>query len=293
MTYSIVARDAATGALGVAVQSHWFTVGGTVPAAEAGTGAIATQANPGLHFKAQGLDLLRQGLGAEEALARLLAEDDAAEHRQVAIVDARGGAAAHTGSSCMRDAGHLVGDGFTVQANIMRSSAVWSAMHDAFEASRQLGLVDGLLAALDAGESAGGDLRGRQSAAVLVVPGGDDPAGRGVDLRVEDSADPLGELRRLVRLDAAYRHADAGDQRFARGDHRGADREYTAAFDAAPEKRELRFWAGLGAVAAGDPHRGLPLLRDTVEQDGAWLELLRRLDPDVPAAAEALRLLQR
>ena len=291
MTYSIVARDPSTGALGVAVQSHWFSVGAMVPAAVAGVGAIVTQANPALHVKPQGLALLRQGLRAEEVLARLLAEDDAVEHRQIAVVDAHGGAAAHTGSSCMAAAGHLVGDGFTVQANIMRSPAVWSAMRDGFEGAWNGGLAPALLAALDAAEAAGGDLRGRQSAAILVVPAEGDESARLLDLRVDDSPDPLGELHRLVGLGDAYRHADEGDQLFARGDFRRAADAYVAAFDAAPQKPELRFWAGLGLIAAGEPDRGLPLVREAVAASDAWLELLRRLSPEVPAASEALRLL--
>lgn len=293
VTYSIVARDPSTGAMGVAVQSHWFNVGGLVPAAIAGIGAVATQASPNTSFKPQGLALLRQGRTAEQVVAALLDGDDAAQHRQFAVVDAHGGAAGHTGSACMPVAGHLVGDGFVVQANIMRSAAIQPAMRDAFEATRGGGLVPALLATLDASEAAGGDLRGRQSAAILVVPGEGGEADRLADLRVDDSPDPLRELRRLVGLNDAYVLADEGDALSAHGDFPSAADRYVRAFEAAPDAIELQFWAGLGLIAAGSPDRGAALVRQTVDRDASWLELLRRLDPaSVPAAPEALRLLQ-
>lgn len=292
MTYSIVARDPGTGDLGVAVQSHWFDVGGLVVAAEAGVGAIATQAAPNLAVKPRGLALLREGMGAEQVVAELVAGDDLAAHRQFAVVGTDGRAAAHTGAACMREAGHLVGDGFSVQANIMRSSAVWAAMHDAFEAVRGGGLTQGLLAALDAAEAAGGDLRGRQSAAILVVPAQGGPEERLVDLRVDDAPEPLDELRRLVRLNDAYALADAADQLAASGDAPAAADLYLRAFESAPEKVELRFWAGLGLVSAGRQEQGVALVRECGQLDDAWFELLRRLDPAAaPGAAECLRLL--
>lgn len=292
MTYSIVARDAETGELGAAVQSHWFNVGGLVVAAVAGVGAVATQAAPNLAYKPRGLALLRQGTPAEQVVAALVADDAAAAHRQLAVVDARGGAAAHTGASCMRDAGHLIGDGFSVQANIMRTAEVWHAMRETFEARRGAGLTAALLATLDAAEAAGGDLRGRQSAAIVVVPAAGGEEERLVDLRVDDAADPLAELHRLVRLNDAYVLADEADQLSARGDAARAADLYVRSFETAPEKVELRFWAGLGLVGAGEADRGAALLRACVAADAAWLELLRRLDPaDAPAAPDALRLL--
>ncbi|MFD1720741.1 DUF1028 domain-containing protein [Amnibacterium endophyticum] len=290
MTYSIVARDPETGSLGVAVQSHWFDVGGLVIAAEAGVGAIATQAAPNLAVKPRGLAMLRDGRTADQVVAELRAGDDLIDHRQFAVVGADGSAAAHTGASCMADAGHLVGDGFSVQANIMRSPAVWHAMKDTFEAVRGGGLGAALLATLDAAEAAGGDLRGRQSAAILVVPATGGPEERLVDLRVDDGPEPLVELRRLLRLSDAYRLADEGDQLSAAGDAAGAADRWFRAFETAPEKVELRFWAGVGLVGAGSPERGAALVRECVQQDDSWAELLRRLMPD-PAAAESLRLL--
>jgi uncharacterized Ntn-hydrolase superfamily protein len=293
-TYSIVARDAATGALGVAVQSHWFSVGSVVPAASAGVGAIATQSFPDVQHKPRALALLREGRSAGDVLAALLEQDSAAAHRQLAVVDPAGRVAAHTGGSCIRDAGHVVGDGYVAQANMMQGPEVWPAMAAAYEATIDRGLTAALLAALDAAELAGGDLRGRQSAAVLIVPAEGTDADRIVDVRVEDSPEPLKELRRLVALNDAYVLADEGDALLAHEDMAGAAERYIGAYEAAPDKVELVFWAALGLVSAGLPDRGLVLLRDVVDRDERWLELLRRLDPaTVPAQPEALRLLGR
>jgi uncharacterized Ntn-hydrolase superfamily protein len=203
MTYSIVARDAATGELGVAVQSHWFSVGSVVPAAEAGVGAVATQAFAEPSYGPLGVARMRAGASAREALDELLAADEGRELRQVAMVDARGGAAAHTGAACVAGAGHLVRDGVSGQGNMLDSDAVWQALVPGFEAARGP-LAERLLAALDAAEAAGGDIRGRQSAALLVV-GGERP----VELRVEDHPDPLGELRRLLGVHRAYERLGA------------------------------------------------------------------------------------
>ncbi|HWQ29053.1 MAG TPA: DUF1028 domain-containing protein, partial [Dehalococcoidia bacterium] len=201
-TYSIVARDPATGALGVAVQSHYFSVGSIVSWAEAGVGAVATQSIANVDYGPRGLALMREGLSASQALSALLENDPGRDVRQVAMVDARGGVAAHTGTRCIPAAGHLSGDGFSVQANLMANDSVWPAMRDAFERSDGE-LADRLLAALEAAQNAGGDIRGQQSAALLVVSGerSHEPwRGRLFDLRVEDHPEPVAELKRLVRL---------------------------------------------------------------------------------------------
>ncbi len=291
MTYSIVARDPATGELGVAVQSHWFSVGSVVVAGLAGVGAIATQASPNLSFKHRGLELLRDGVTAAEASRALRGDDPAIEHRQFAIVDAHGGAVAFTGAACMGEAGQYSGDGYTCQANMMRNDTVWATMALAFE---QAGgpLASRLLAALDAAQDAGGDLRGQQSAAILIVPAEGTPSDTVVDLRVEDHPSPLAELRRLVTLGSAYRLADEGDDLVARGDFAAAAGRYVAASEIAPGNDELRFWAGLGLINAGAPQRGIELLRASIASDPSWYELLTRLNPsDVPSSGEALRLL--
>ena len=291
MTYSIVARDSATGELGVAVQSHWFSVGSVVVGGLAGVGTIATQASSNRSFKHLGLGMLRDGMTAAEASRALRDSDPAIEHRQFAIVDAKGHAVAFTGSACMGEAGQYSGDGFTCQANIMRNDTVWATMARAFEQSSGT-LTSRLLAALDAAQGAGGDLRGQQSAAILVVPANGTPADTVVDLRVEDHPSPLVELRRLVTLGDAYRLADDADDLVALGDFTAAASRYVAANEIAPDNDELRFWAGLGLIGAGVPQRGIDLLRASIASDASWHELLIRLDPaDVPSSGQALRLL--
>lgn len=286
-TYSIVARDPATGAMAVGVQTHWFNVGGLVPWAEAGVGVVATQANVDVSYGPRALDLLRDGAAADEALARLTAEDPHAAVRQVAVLDARGGRAAHTGAGCMAHAGHALGQDHAAQANMMASDAVWGAMSHGFAESTAT-LPRRILDALDAGEAAGGDVRGRQSAAILVVPATGARWSRIVDLRVEDHPEPLAELRRLVGLHDAYVFAGEGDRLVGEGDHAAAAAEYVRAYELAPDSLELRFWAGLALVGSGDEDRGLEHLRAVIATHGGWAELLSRLTPgDAPAASRA------
>ncbi|HTU95637.1 MAG TPA: DUF1028 domain-containing protein [Solirubrobacteraceae bacterium] len=287
MTYSIVARDSATGELGVAVQSHWFSVGPIVPWARPGVGAVATQANAEVAYGPRLLDLLERGMSAGGALKRLLAEDPLAASRQVAVVDARGEAAAHTGEACMAFAGDVQGAGVSCQANIMAAAEVWPAMLAAYEAGQGT-LVTRLLTALNVAESAGGDLRGRQSAAILVVPASGDPWATVTSLRVEDHPDPLVELGRLARLDEAYRIAGEGDEQLAAGRHDEASALFRQACELAPESDELRFWAGLGAAQVGDMDTALADVRAAIEAHAGWLELLRRLTPEVAPSAPAV-----
>jgi uncharacterized Ntn-hydrolase superfamily protein len=290
-TYSIVARDPATGELGVAVQSHWFSVGSLVCWAEPGVGAVATQANVEVSYGPLGLERMRGGEAAPAALAALTNADPQAASRQVGIVDADGGVAAHTGEECMACAGHLLGEQHCCQANVMATEAVWPAMSEAFAAASG-DLPSRLLAALDAGEAAGGDLRGRQSAALLVVPAEGRHWSKTVDLRVEDHPDPLAELRRLVELHGAYALAGEGDQLAAEGDHAAAATRYVAAYEQAPDFVELEFWAGLSLLQIGERERGLNHLRASFERGPGWRVLLERLEPSLaPGAAEAQRLL--
>jgi uncharacterized Ntn-hydrolase superfamily protein len=289
VTYSIVARDPRSGELGAAVQSHWFSVGPIVPWAQAGVGAIATQANVEVSYGPRGLELLAQGLDAPATLARLLAEDANRDSRQVAIVDCNGAVAAHTGDSCTAFAGHSVGDGVSCQANIMASARVWPAMLDAFTASPERSLTDRLLGALDAAEAEGGDIRGRQSAAILVVPASGRSWDTVISLRVEDHPDPLGELARLVRLNEAYAIAGQGDDCVAAGRHDEAARLFLRASELVPESHELQFWAGMGAAQVGDMDSALMHVRAAIEGEAGWRELLPRLTPDVAPAARAVR----
>ncbi len=287
MTYSIVARDPETGELGVAVQSHWFSVGPIVPWARPGVGAIATQANVAVAYGPRALDALARGEAPAEALARLLAEDPQRASRQVAVLSADGAVAAHTGAACTRFAGDIQDEGVSCQANIMASAAVWPAMVEAFTDGEGT-LTGRLLTALFAAEGAGGDLRGRQSAAILVVPAAGEPWETVTSLRVEDHPDPLVELERLVRLEEAYRLAGRGDECVAEGRHDEAARLFLEAVRRAPESDELRFWAGLGAAQSGDMDTALGHVRAAVAVQPAWRELLARLTPDVAPAAPAV-----
>lgn len=280
MTYSIVAHDPASGALGVAVQSHWFGVGTVVPWAEAGLGAIATQAFADPSYGPLALELLRGGHSAEQALRALTAADPEAARRQVAIMDASGSVAVHTGEGCISQAAHATGAGVSCQANMMRSSGVPEAMLEAFEGSED-DLAERLLAALDAAEAAGGDVRGRQSAALLVVEGGRvTPAWSATtfDVRVEDAVDPLAELRRLVAVRRAYRSMTAGDDALAAGDLDGALAAYADA-DTLAGGGEQAFWH---AVLLAEHDRFVEA-RDVLARarsrggDGDWAALLARL----------------
>jgi uncharacterized Ntn-hydrolase superfamily protein len=284
-TYSIVARDPQTGELGVAVQSHWFSVGPLVPWAMPGVGAVATQANVRVAYGPEALQLLAGGASAEQALSELLSKDSGAHGRQVAIVDARGGVAAHTGAACMAFAGHVSGDQVSCQANIMASDVVWGRMHQAFSEAPG-SLAERLLAALDAGEAAGGDIRGRQSAAITVVPAAGAPWETTVSLRVEDHAEPLIELRRLMRLHDAYVLAGRADDLTNQGNHRDAAPLYVRAAELAPDNHELLFWSGLAAVDSGDFETGISRVRAAIKLQSGWAELLPRLSVEVsPAAA--------
>jgi uncharacterized Ntn-hydrolase superfamily protein len=292
VTYSLVAFDPDTGECGVAVQSHWFSVGTLVTWGEPGVGAVATQANVEIAYGPRGLARMRGGASAPEALVELLAADDLAAVRQVAMVDAHGGVAAHTGADCMSFCGQELGHHHSAQANLMASDRVWSDMSAAFLAADGP-LAGRLLDALDAGEAAGGDIRGRQSAAIVVVPGEGESWRRVVELRVEDHPEPLVELRRLVGLKAAYVRAAEGDDLQGHGDYAGAALKYIEAWEMSPECVELGFWAALSLIQLGDVERGLPLMRQTIAAHPGWAQLLGMLEEaaEAPAASEARRLL--
>ena len=287
MTYSIVARDPATGELGVAVQSHWFSVGSIVTWARPGVGAVATQANAEVAYGPRALELLAAGVAAPEALARLVGDDPVGHSRQVAIVDGAGRVGVHTGPSCIAHAGHITGDGVSCQANIMASERVWPAMLEAFTAAPG-SLAGRLLSALDAAEREGGDLRGRQSAAILVVPAEGEPWRTTVSLRVEDHPEPLAELRRLVALRDAYALADQADERLGEGRHDEASRLHVQASERAPGNHELLFWAGLGTAQAGDLEGGVAQVQAAIALQPAWRELLARLPAELTPAGPAV-----
>lgn len=309
-TYSIVARDPQTGEMGVAVQSHWFNVGSVVPWAEAGVGAVATQSFVDPSYGEKGLQLMSSGASASEALRILLQRDKAKHVRQVAFVDATGRTAVWTGCNCISEAGHVVGPrgvakglfimseqpcprngelgtDFSVQANLMANDKVWPAMAKAYEETKG-DLASRMLAALDAAQAAGGDARGRQSAALIVVKAkssGKPWQDRVFDIRVDDHAEPLKELRRLVTIQRAYNHMNAGDLAVEHKDNAAALREYSAAekliqgVSGVEKSRiaEISYWHAVALVNMGKVDESLPLFKKAFALHPAWRELTKKL----------------
>lgn len=294
-TYSIVARDPATGQLGAAVQSHWFSTGAIVTWAQPGVGAVCSQAIAEPAYGPHMLERLAAGDPPADALAALLEADPRARYRQVAAVSGTGAVAVHTGSDCIPFAGDRSGDGFSCQANMMASDRVWPAMAERFAATAGQPLERRLLAALEAAEEQGGDVRGRQSAALIVVPAEGERWERDVDLRVDDHGEPLAELRRLLDLHDAYNLATEGDELVAEGRHGEAGERYRRSAELAPASHELLFWSGLSTYSLGEPDEGLAAVRRAIEMQPGWAELLPRLSADIhpaaPAVSDALGLL--
>lgn len=295
-TYSIVARDSATGQLGVAVQSHWFSVGSSVPWVAAGAGAVATQSFTDPSYGHLGLEMLRAGRSAPAALEGLVAADPSPEVRQVGMVDAEGRTAVHTGERAIAEACHGTGPGFTVQANLMHHAGVCAAMDSAYRASEG-DLAARLFAALEAAQAQGGDIRGKQSAA-LVVESGDPGAPswerRLFDLRIDDHPRPLEELGRLLEVARAYHHMNAGDEAVTRGDMEVAVEEYRAAEELLPDRAEPYFWHAVNLVSAGRVDDAMPLFAEAFRIREAWRELVPRLPdsgllPDDPDLIRRIR----
>lgn len=279
-TFSIVARDSATGEIGVAVQSHWFSVGTSVSWAEAGVGAVATQSFTNKSFGIRGLNLLRKGLTAQQALDSLLATDEGRDVRQVAIVDANGAVATHTGKSCIDYAGHIKGKGFSVQSNMMLTNKVPGAMADAFEKGKGRKLAERLLTTLEAAQAAGGDIRGKQSAAIIIVPGKSNSQPwneRLVDLRVDDHPTPIKELERLYAVQTAYEHMNNGDLAVEKADMAKAMEEYNAAMKMFPQNLEMQYWTAVTLANNKQVEQAVPLFKKVFAADNNWKELTRRL----------------
>jgi uncharacterized Ntn-hydrolase superfamily protein len=292
-TYSIVARDAATGELGVAVQSHWFSVGSVVPWAEAGVGAVATQSVVDPSYGPLGLSFMRAGRTAPETLSALLAADPGREVRQVGMVDAQGRVTTHTGKLCIPAAGGQSGEQYVVQANLMEKPTVWPAMAKAFEAAKG-DLAERLLVALEAAQAEGGDIRGKQSAALVVVKGqstGRPWVDKIFDLRIEDHPEPLVELRRLVRMQRAYTHMSKGDDCMALKDWPCAEKEYGAARSLEPGNAEMTFWHAVALASAGRLEEARPQFARAFKADPRWKELVRRL-PEVEQLPNDPKLLE-
>ncbi len=288
-TYSIVARDATTGDMGVAVQSHWFSVGWRVTWAGAGVGAIATQSFVEPAYGPRGLELMKSGLSAKQALDALLLVDEGRDVRQVAFVDTDGNVAAHTGAKCIESAAHNVGDGYSVQANMMLNDTVVPAMAKAYE-STEGDLAERLMAALEAAQAAGGDIRGKQSAAMLIVKSestGRSWADRVLELRIEDHPTPIAEMRRLLRIHRAYEHMNAGDLAVEHDDLELAMAEYGEAAELLPGNVEVQYWAAVTLATSGELEQALPIFRTVFAADPNWVELTKRLlkpgiIPDTP-----------
>lgn len=282
-TYSIVARDPKTGEMAVGVQSHWFSVGTAVPWVEAGVGVVATQSFVNKSFGLRGLELLKEGKSPQEALDILLAEDEGREVRQVAILDAQGRVAAHTGKQCIRYAGHITGKEFSVQANMMLTDKVWPAMAKAFEQSAGKPLAERVLLAMEAAEREGGDIRGKQSAALVVVKGeatGQPWDDRTIDLRVDDHEKPLDELARLLKVYRAYEHMNNGDLAIEKGEMEKATAEYSKAETMFPNNLEMKYWHAITLANNGNVNEAIKMLREVYKKDKNWKELTSRL-PEV------------
>ena len=278
-TYSIVARDPDSGQMGVAVQSHWFSIGSLVPWAEAGVGVVATQSFIDVRYGASGLDLMRSGWNAPQALDAIRKADANSAVRQVAMIDVHGNVAVHTGKKCIQYAGHATGDNFSVQANLMLNDNVWVAMAQTYH-NTSGALEERLLKVLEAAQATGGDLRGKQSAAMIVVAAkstGRPWKDRIIDLHVEDHPAPLQELRRLMKIRKAYRHMNRGDHAFEQNHVQKAVNEYGAAQALFPENPEMKFWLAVSLVNAGRVDNALPIFKRVFNQDKNWHLLVPRL----------------
>ncbi|MEW6702485.1 MAG: DUF1028 domain-containing protein [Bacteroidota bacterium] len=281
-TYSIVAFDEKTGDMGVAVQSHWFSVGTIVSWGEAGVGVVATQSFVNPSFGPRGLELLKKDMSPQEIVDELIKSDEGREFRQLAVLDSKGRAASFTGKNCIQPAGNIVGENFSVQANLMSSDKVWPAMAEAFKNSKGP-LAERMLTALEAAEKAGGDIRGKQSAALLVVRGkstGKIWEDRLVDLRVDDNHAPLVELRRLLKVHRAYEHMNNGDLAVEKNDMDTAMKEYSSAMKMFPDNLEMKYWTAVAFANKGMMKEALPLFKEIFAKDKNWRELTPRLLPN-------------
>jgi len=279
-TYSIVARDTKTGEMGVGVQSHYFSVGSIVSWGESGVGVVATQSLVNASFGLRGLELLKQGKSPEEALNFLISEDEGRDVRQVAILDAQGRVATHTGTKCIIHAGHIVGDNFSVQANMMLTDKVWSAMAKSFESNANLPLAERIINAMEAAETVGGDIRGKQSAAILLVDGKEAKnkwEDKLIDLRVEDHEEPVKELKRVLKLYRAYKHMDKGDLAMEHHDMETALKEYDSALNMFPNNLEMKFWTAVTLANNQKIKEASKFFKKVFDKDNNWRLLAERL----------------
>jgi uncharacterized Ntn-hydrolase superfamily protein len=279
-TFSIVARDPNTGEMAVAVQSHWFSVGTGVSWGEAGVGVVATQSFTNKSFGLRGLALLKQGKSPQEALDILLSDDTGKDFRQVAILDKLGRVATHTGKSCIDMAGHANGENFSVQANMMLNDKVVPAMEKAWKENNSLPLAERMMAVLKAAQQAGGDIRGKQSAALLIV-GAEATAApwndKLLDLRVDDAVEPIQEIDRLLKVYRAYEHMNQGDYYVEKNEMQKAMDEYNQAMKMFPENLEMQYWTAITLANGKEISKASAMLQGIYKKDGNWRELTKRL----------------
>ena len=279
-TFSIVARDPVTGEMGVAVQSHWFSVGTVVSWAEAGVGAVATQSFVNKSFGIRGLSLLKKGLTSQQVVDSLLKDDEGKEVRQLAIVDNNGNVAVYTGKDCIQYASHIKGNQFSVQANMMLGDQVTNAMAAAFEKNAAKSLAERMLLALNAAQAVGGDIRGQQSAAIIIVPARSDGKPwdeRTVDLRVDDSKEAVIEISRLYKVHMAYEHMNKGDLAVEKNDMTTAMNEYNAAMKMFPANLEMQYWTAVTLANNKEMQKAIPIFKKVFAGNKNWKELTRRL----------------
>ena len=279
-TYSIVARDAKTGEMAVGVQSHWFSVGSIVSWGKSGVGVVATQSFVNPAYGPKGLELMEQGKNPSEALGILLAQDEGKEYRQVAFLDTSGNTAAHTGENCVEAADHLTGENYSVQANMMLNQTVVPAMQKAFLENKDLPLAERVLKVLQAAEAAGGDLRGKQSAAIIVVgPKKVENSWeeKKIDLRVDDHEEPLVELERLLKVARAYEFMNRGDLAMEENKIDKALEEYGNAMKLFPENLEMQYWTAVALANSGRMDEARPIFEAVFAKDENWKEMTRRL----------------
>lgn len=278
-TYSIVARDTVTGEMGVAVQSHWFSVGSLVTWGKAGVGVVATQSFINPSFGPRGLSLLENGLSPKMAVNTLLELDEGREVRQLAILDVNGNVEAFTGANCIQPAGHIVGNNFSVQANLMEKNTVWPAMAKAFETTKGT-LAERMLAAMKAAQNEGGDIRGKQSAAMLVVKAkstGNSWQDKVVDLRIEDHQNPIEEMERLLTIHKAYEYMNKGDLAVETGNNKLAKQHYMHAQELNPDNLEMKFWYAITLANNGELTEAKQILKKLFLKNEKWKTLTPRL----------------
>ncbi|MBN1406539.1 MAG: DUF1028 domain-containing protein [Calditrichaceae bacterium] len=278
-TFSIIAIDKEAGEIGVAVQSHWFSVGSIVAWAEPGIGAIATQSLVNVSFGPRGLELLKSGIAPQNALQELLSTDEGKAFRQVSIINTAGEVAAYTGEKCIADASHITGEGYSVQANMMLNDHVVPAMSEAFENSSGA-LAERMIGSLKAAQAAGGDIRGQQSACLLIVKSqssGKIWEDRLIDLRVEDHPEAVDEIARLLKVFRAYEHMNNGDLAIEKNDEELALKEYHAAEEMFPGNLEMQFWTAVSLANIGKMDEALALFKKIFSADRNWHTLTNRI----------------